>query len=315
MKILLAVDGSIHSDEALESVLARPWPEGSKVKAVSIAEPMNKSLDKMLVGGLGDMAERAQAALVDDLKSSLKESTAKLEAKFGASNVESEFQEGNPREIIVQLASKWGADLIALGSCGASAAKDDSWLGGVARAVTLQAPCTVEVLQPTAGETDQSVTQWLFLVAVNTEQNARAISEAILSRPWPEGSKFKVITVIQSLDQVSHSRLFKTKEFENLAAKSHEGARAQAEALVSQVVSGLQGKLGSQAVEGFVLEGNARSTILQTAQDWPADMIIMGADDGDSKIMGKIFGSTAAAVLSHASCSVQLVKLATVAAR
>ena len=38
MKILLAVDGSAHSDAAVNEVAARPWPEGSEVRVISVIE-------------------------------------------------------------------------------------------------------------------------------------------------------------------------------------------------------------------------------------------------------------------------------------
>ena len=36
MKILLAVDGSPHSNEAVEEVARRPWPNGSYVHVVNV---------------------------------------------------------------------------------------------------------------------------------------------------------------------------------------------------------------------------------------------------------------------------------------
>ena len=38
MKILLAVDGSASSQAAVASVAARPWPTGSEIKILAVAE-------------------------------------------------------------------------------------------------------------------------------------------------------------------------------------------------------------------------------------------------------------------------------------
>ena len=38
MKILLAVDGSVYSDAAVEEVTKRPWPPQSEVKVITAAE-------------------------------------------------------------------------------------------------------------------------------------------------------------------------------------------------------------------------------------------------------------------------------------
>jgi hypothetical protein len=40
MKILLAVDGSVCSEAAIQEVARRPWPPGSEVKVISITEPL-----------------------------------------------------------------------------------------------------------------------------------------------------------------------------------------------------------------------------------------------------------------------------------
>lgn len=39
MRILLAIDGSSFSDEAVKEVARRSWPTGSEVKVVSVVEP------------------------------------------------------------------------------------------------------------------------------------------------------------------------------------------------------------------------------------------------------------------------------------
>jgi len=38
MKILLAVDGSVYSDAAVEAVAQRPWPPQSEIKVITAAE-------------------------------------------------------------------------------------------------------------------------------------------------------------------------------------------------------------------------------------------------------------------------------------
>ncbi len=70
----------------------------------------------------------------------------------------------------------------------------------------------------------------------------------------------------------------------------------------------IQSKLPKSKVTYHVLEGNVRSLILQLAQDWPADMIIMGAHDRDKDALEHLLGSVAQAVINNAECSVELVR-------
>jgi nucleotide-binding universal stress UspA family protein len=61
-------------------------------------------------------------------------------------NITAETPEGSPKQVIVEEAEKWGADLIVVGSHGYG------WwerilLGSVSQAVIHHAPCSVEVVR------------------------------------------------------------------------------------------------------------------------------------------------------------------------
>ena len=316
MKLLLAIDGSVHSASALEDVIERPWPESTVCKVITIVEPQNKLLDTVMVGGLGNMAVRAQKALEDDMVVALNAALAQLKAKFGDANVSGDCTNGNPKELIIQEAKTMGADMIIIGARGASANPDDTWLSGVARAVTLKAPCTVEVLQPDSTlSIEKKQAQKLdaadsrYLVAVSDEHNAQALVDAILSRPWHPRSEFQIISVIPSVSQLNHQKLLKNKDFQEYAEKMVAAARHEAERIVQAAAEKFKGKFADDKISAHVLEGSPRNLILQVAQDWPADMIFLGSHEEDKNVMEKLFGSTAAAVMWNAPCSVEVVKL------
>jgi nucleotide-binding universal stress UspA family protein len=60
--------------------------------------------------------------------------------------ITTEVLEGPPKELIVDEAERWGANLIVIGSHGRGAAKR-FLLGSVSLAVTTHAPCSVEVVR------------------------------------------------------------------------------------------------------------------------------------------------------------------------
>jgi nucleotide-binding universal stress UspA family protein len=141
MKILLAVDGSEFSVEAARSVTARPWPEGSEVKVLSVVNPvipvealdMEPEVIEQLRNEATHLAQEAveQAEEVVE-KSGMKVSTSVLL--------------GNPRAAIVDEAKEWGANLIVLGSHGRTGF-NRLLLGSVSEAVALHAHCSVEVIR------------------------------------------------------------------------------------------------------------------------------------------------------------------------
>jgi len=314
MRLLLAIDGSVHSASALEELLARPWPEGSSCRAITVLEPQTSLV--VLAGDLGDMALRAQNALEDDMRVALNEALTQLKEKFGADNVTGECTKGDPKTLIVEEAKKAGADMIIIGTRGSGASPDDTWLGGVARAVTLKAPCSVEVLQPDSAlsiekkqQEKMAADDSRFLVAVSDEDNANQLVDSIMSRPWHPRSQFQILSVIPSMEQINHRKLFKDKDFQALAQQTMDATRAKAETLVNAAAEKFKSKFPEDKITAHVLEGSPRNVILQVAQDWPADMIIIGSHEHDTNVLEKLFGSTAAAVMGNAPCSVEVVKL------
>ena len=146
MKILLAVDGSAFGEEAAREVARRPWPEGSEIKVISAVEPVYVpaaepwglpagyfvNLDKLADGRARSAVEAALRLLSDREGAPLKVSSAR--------------PRGPARQVIVEEAERWGADLIVLGSHGYG-----FWnrllLGSVSQAVASHAPCSVEIVK------------------------------------------------------------------------------------------------------------------------------------------------------------------------
>jgi nucleotide-binding universal stress UspA family protein len=60
--------------------------------------------------------------------------------------ITTEIVEGSPKELIVEAAEKWGADLVVLGCHGFGPVKR-FLLGSVSQAVALHAPCSVQIVR------------------------------------------------------------------------------------------------------------------------------------------------------------------------
>jgi nucleotide-binding universal stress UspA family protein len=145
MKILLAVDGSRCSNAAVASVAARPWPEGSEIKLLAVTElhlaPQPGSWfvpDSHYLKLLDEMQTQARAAL--------EQAEAKLRAAHPALTITAEIVNGIAKEMIVQAAEQWPADLLVLGSHGHGAVVR-FLLGSVSLAVASHVPCSVEIIR------------------------------------------------------------------------------------------------------------------------------------------------------------------------
>ncbi|HEX5874249.1 MAG TPA: universal stress protein, partial [Pyrinomonadaceae bacterium] len=128
-KVLLATDGSKTSLAAAHALAARPWPEGSEFRIVSVEEPWAIKSSRL-------DPQEAIAGVEQVLTSAgLKVSGAALS--------------GNAKEVILEEARTWGADLIVVGSHGRRGFKR-FLLGSVSEAVAMNAHCSVVVVRDAA---------------------------------------------------------------------------------------------------------------------------------------------------------------------
>jgi nucleotide-binding universal stress UspA family protein len=145
MKILLAVDGSVHSDAAIEEIVKRPWPAETKVKVITAVEMPTLMVEPWAIPpGYFEQMEKTLRGAAEDV---IKRAMSKLKTiDDKALKISTEIIEGSPREVIVDEAEKWHADLIVMGSRGLGA-----WnrllLGSVSSGVVHHAKCSVEIVR------------------------------------------------------------------------------------------------------------------------------------------------------------------------
>lgn len=143
MKILLAIDGSLPSEAAIEEVRERPWPKPSTVRILSVIQPYVPPATEIVLPSatLQEIRER-QATEADQL---VKQAGERITAP-GRLSVETTIAEGDPRTAIVDVADEWQADVIVVGSHGRTGLKR-LMLGSVAQSVVAHAHCSVEVVR------------------------------------------------------------------------------------------------------------------------------------------------------------------------
>jgi len=143
LRILLATDGSLCSQAAALSVAQRPWPPETKVNIVSAVELISKFPPPYLE------PERMEALRAESITRSQDAILASEEILSNAGLNTSEsllLPLATPKELILQEAGQWGADLIVLGSHGRKGIQR-FLLGSVSEAVAARAKCSVEVIR------------------------------------------------------------------------------------------------------------------------------------------------------------------------
>jgi nucleotide-binding universal stress UspA family protein len=148
IRILLATDGSESSVRAARSIAGRPWPAGTEVRILNKVELHLPAFRAAFEPPFGDSTavekfraeamKRSQDAI---LSAEQIVTAAGLKASEAISVLVS-----STKEIILDEASNWGADLIVVGSHGRHGI-DRFLLGSVSESVAMHAGCSVEVIR------------------------------------------------------------------------------------------------------------------------------------------------------------------------
>jgi nucleotide-binding universal stress UspA family protein len=295
MKVLVAIDSSPASQRTLEEAAARPWPKDT---AFCIASAV-------------DVRRFAELpTLIDDAK---RESQQVLKAGAAllarASHIATtEVLLGSPRKVISAYASEWGADLILAGSHGHSAI-GRFLLGSVAQGILRTAGCSVEIVRYPAESRAPSSHPMKILVATDGSECSLAAVRSVVARPWPTGTVFKVLSVeeLVTIDMPMEASSFASIYPASLLDKLVADARALATGAVEAARKMLL-QAGTKVLDqGPIPVGEPRAVVLDQAQAWPADLIVLGSH-GRRGLDRFLMGSVAESVAVHAHCSVEVIR-------
>ena len=144
MKILLATDGSDCSKVAVDAVAEGPWPDGSEVKVLYVIELPYTPITE--TWALPDSyLKDLETAETEQAKTAVKQAEERLKSARGLV-ITTKVANGSAKDVILDEAENWGADLIVLGSHGYR-----GWrrflLGSVSHAVATHARCSVEIVR------------------------------------------------------------------------------------------------------------------------------------------------------------------------
>ncbi len=144
MRIMIAYDGSPDADVAIDNVVERPWPKGTKVRLVSVLEtPLAASPASFEF--YGPMIVSVETSLREEAKAGIQKALAKFKTR---EDLETSFElkEGHPKSALLEAIQSWDADLVVVGSHGRSRI-ERFFLGSVSHALVTHAPCSVEVVR------------------------------------------------------------------------------------------------------------------------------------------------------------------------
>ena len=144
-----------------------------------------------------------------------------------------------------------------------------------------------------------------ILLAIDGSPCSDAAIEEIARRPWPEGSFVKVLNTFElPAPPTPEAWAVPLNYFEEMDS----ALRKQARNIVDRAVDKLKTRLNKTiSLDATILPGPARTVILDEAESWGADLIVLGSH-GYRAWERFLLGSVSQAVVSHAKCSVEVVR-------
>lgn len=139
------------------------------------------------------------------------------------------------------------------------------------------------------------------LLAIDNSTFSEAATRALIAQIQPKQTEVRVLHVIEVYPLYSAG-----KHLPELANASEEH-RHHADALVARTAEALR-NAGFDRVTTAIGQGDPKVVVLDTAAEWNADLIILGSH-GEKNRTRFLMGSVSEAVVRHAQCSVQVVRI------
>ncbi len=142
-----------------------------------------------------------------------------------------------------------------------------------------------------------------ILLAIDGSPCSDAAVEEVARRPWPEGSTVKVVTALDPpMPPTPEAWALPI----NYSQEIDTALRKQGQNIVDDALQKLKSNKTFSA-DAVLVPGSPRAAILDEAESWGADLIVLGSH-GYSGWQRFLLGSVSQGVVSHAKCSVEVVR-------
>lgn len=300
MKILIAYDGSECAEAALDDLTRAGLPRRAETLVLAVLElwlPPPHPEAYVLMPDTGEQPD------VEEANRIALRAVERLKQKFPEWTVSAKVERGSPASEILKFAEDWHPDLIVVGSLGRSAV-GRLVLGSVSQKVVTEARCSVRVARGKVDVEPGAVRLVRLIVGVDGGPGARNAVAAVASRDWPTGSLAQVVAVHEPLKPSIVGRLVPavSKWVDETNTTETSWIRSELDQAAEKLrATGL-------SVTSVLLEGDPRSALVETAREWEADSIFVGATGHMGRARSFLLGSVSAAVTARAHCSVEVVR-------
>jgi nucleotide-binding universal stress UspA family protein len=140
-----------------------------------------------------------------------------------------------------------------------------------------------------------------ILLATDGSDFSVAAARSIIKRPWPEGSQVKVLSVID-LVVPAMDPWYAAGEIMDRLREENTRFSQEAVQTAEKIIADAGLKTTAQ-----VLTGSPKWRILEEAEEWGADLVVVGSH-GKRGLTRLLLGSVSEAVAMRADCSVDVIR-------
>ena len=145
-----------------------------------------------------------------------------------------------------------------------------------------------------------------ILLADDGSRFSDAAVKEVLRRPWPTGSEVKVVSAVEPPPPPAPEAWAYSAEDYRKEAEEWQRAHARKTVEAAERILGTH-EDKTLKVTTEILEGPPKRVIVEEAERWGADLIVLGSH-GYGFWDRLLLGSVSQAVVSHAKCSVLIVR-------
>jgi nucleotide-binding universal stress UspA family protein len=289
MRVLLALDHSTASDQAIEYLRSLPFRQSVDLSIVTVISPV-PFIDATAAGvpaDIGGILEEERR----HFESRLADSMARFDDDSFRS-VSGEVRIGSPAQELKTFADSNKVDLVVMGAVGHSALQR-VLLGSVSDYVATHAEASTLVVRP-HGNGSASVPNRILLALDCSDQDEQLAQ-------WLQRLELSTSTEVH-LVHVMRLLTFYSQDVLQRATELWKEARASAEAHAKSMAKTVD-SCGFDVTSNVIAAAHVGDTLITYADDHECELIITG-DHHRGKLSRLFMGSVSRDVLRHASCSV-----------
>lgn len=283
-RVLLAIDGSVHSKIAVEEVAKTPWPKGTQVTVATVLNmPFNITIMKR-------HEDRAQA-VVDEAAVLLREVNPTI------GKVQSIVLEGDTKSEIGSLLKESHPDLLITG------ARLKRRMESISHSLLLTAQCSVRICRPR-----RSLEGTRVILALDGSKFSANALEQVACRPWGSNTEFICVSAVPEISEyLSHyPDWYDINELDR-----NRGKQVQAAAhILEEAKQTLASYVPDCKIQTRLVDGDPKESLLALAESESVDLIVLGSA-GKNFAERLVVGSVSEAVAVWANCSVEVIQVMT----